>query len=223
VVNYNIYIFILFLIFLSFIFYKITILLKTKLEQIYSKYRIESIAEKLKFDILEGNPKYNIYISKNFKRPKDTKILLKGNHNNIEIILSYIRKVSRDLFELSKNYEYSFDCRIVAKSPNRFNPFIIISKKIKYPGNEFKLKKSRIKKIDKSVFIFTDNSEFAKHLGELTIPFLSLKKSGINIVGDGENISYIINEFSLPSITIIEHAKQIVLGLSKMASKINKY
>lgn len=203
-------------------------------DQQYSNYRAGELATRLGLQLVKGDPAFNFMVTHanadvargaSDKNPVHIDIELSGEPFGAPLSLTYLNRQERETGFSSTTYKTWFDCRMAATAKQAFPPFEVTSRKT--PMGAI-VKTQTLPEmptgnpaVDAEFSVTTQEPALAQLLGQVLPEFVALGSAGVHLVGDGQRISFIMNQTTAPIVaSALYHAEVMSHGLSNLAKKL---
>ena len=202
-------------------------------DQQYAGFRAGALAERLGLQLLKGDPSFNFMVTQasqayakgaTDKQPMHIEVELSGAPFGAPLSLKYLNRVERETGFSSTTLKTWFDCRMTATAKQAFPPFEVTSRK----GPVGSIVKQQAlpeaptgnPAVDADFQVTTTEPALAQLLGQVLPDFAGFT-SGVHLVGDGERVSFIMNQTSTPLVaSALYHAELMAHGLSNLARRL---
>ncbi|HVY25986.1 MAG TPA: hypothetical protein VHB79_05515 [Polyangiaceae bacterium] len=203
-------------------------------DQQYSNYRAGELATRLGLQVIKGDPSFNFMVTHAnadiARGATDSKAIhidieLSGEPFGVPLSLTYLNRQERETGFSSTTYKTWFDCRMAATAKQPFPPFEVTSRKTPM-GSIVKTQTlpemaTGNPAVDAEFSVSTQEPALAQLLGQLLPEFVTLGSAGVHLVGDGQRISFIMNQTTAPIVaSALYHAEVMSHGLSNLAKRL---
>jgi hypothetical protein len=219
--------------FVAFMFYQRRVV-AARQDQQYASYRAGELANRLGLQIVEGDPSFNLFISRanaeiargpRDGRPVRVRVRLKGSRDGAPIELVYDFRWERETGVTKTTWRKWFDCRIVVEPREAFPEFEVRSRQAQ-PAPIAAIRalppvSTGIPAIDQAYAVATKEPRLAVLLGQHLSGFDVLGAAGVHLVGEGRTISFVMREDKAPLLaSVLFHAEQVANGLVRVARAV---
>jgi hypothetical protein len=203
-------------------------------DQQNAQYRAGELATRLGLQLVKGDPTFNFMVTHAnadvARGATDSKavhidIELRGEPFGVPLSLTYLNRQERDTGLTTTTYKHWFDCRMAATAKQPFPPFEVTSRRVQ-SGAIVKTQTlpemaTGNPAVDAEFSVSTQEPALAQLLGQVLPEFVALSAVGVHLVGDGQRVSYIMNQISAPYVaSALYHAEVMSHGLSTLAKRL---
>jgi len=203
-------------------------------DQQYSNYRAGELATRLGLQLVKGDPNFNFMVTHanasvargaTDKQAVHVDIELSGQPFGAPLSLTYLNRQERETGFSSTTYKTWFDCRMAATTRQPFPPFEVTSRKTPVGAivKQQTLPEVRTGNpaVDAEFAVMTHEPALAQLLGQVLPEFVALASAGVHLVGDGQRVSFIMNQTTAPIVaSALYHAEVMSHGLSNLARRL---
>ena len=200
----------------------------------YANYRAGELARRMGLNLVAGDPSFNVFIRQanvdvrrgpTDKRPIHIEVRAEGAPQGVPLEFMYLYRVEQDTGFTQVTWRKWFDCRLSARARQPFPPFEVISKNAPVGAIAQRLAlppmPSGNPAVDASYLVTTQESAMARVLGELLPSFATYQNSGVHLVGDGDTISFVMQQDKSPLLAnVLYHAEQLGPHMSQVARRL---
>jgi hypothetical protein len=203
-------------------------------DQQYSSYRAGELATRLGLQLVKGDPSFNFMVTHanaavargaTDAQAVHIDIELRGEPFGAPLSLIYLHRQERDTGFTTTTYKTWFDCRMVVTAKQAFPPFEVTSRQA--PTGAI-VKQQTLPElptgnsaVDAEFSVTTQEPALAQLLGQVLPDFVVLGSAGVHLVGDGQRVSFIMNQTTTPIVaSALYHAEVISHGLSNLARRL---
>lgn len=182
-----------------------------QLEQQHTQFRVSSLAERLRLNVVAGDPSFNLFIRQaNVDvargpadgRPIHVEVRLEGAPNGTPLTLQYLYRVEQETGIGLVTWRTWFDCRMALTPPRPFPPFEVISRSAPLGPiartQALPVQSTGNPAIDATYEVATNDPAEAQYLGQHLAPFAQFANAGVHLVGDGRSIAYVMKQDKAP-------------------------
>lgn len=203
-------------------------------DQQYSNYRAGELATRLGLQLVKGDPNFNFMVTHanaavargaTDKEAVHIDIELSGQPFGAPLSLIYLNRQERETGFSSTTYKTWFDCRMSVTTKQAFPPFEVTSRKTAIGAI---VKQQTLPEVatgnpavDAEFSVTTQEPALAQLLGQVLPEFVALGSAGVHLVGDGQRVSFIMNQTTAPIVaSALYHAEVMSHGLSNLARRL---
>ncbi len=197
-------------------------------------YEADNLARRLGLVLVEGDPTFNLMnrgSNREFLRgarlfrPVDLRLRMAGAIDDVAVELRYHFAQKKSISLVSVTYQTAQDCRITARPARPFPPFEVISRQTTRGPIVGKTGVAQMATgrpdVDAALAVATLEPAMAQLLGEMMGWFAPVAAAGVHLVGDGQEIAFLLHADGPPTIEdVLPHAPSIVAAVAKLARKV---
>jgi len=203
-------------------------------DQQYSNYRAGELATRLGLQLVKGDPTFNFMVThanaEVARGASDDKavhidIELSGVPFGVPLSLTYLNRQERETGFSKTTYKWWFDCRMAATAKQAFPPFEVTSRKTPMGAivkqQTWPERPTGNPAVDAEFSVTTQEPALAQLLGQVLPEFVALATAGVHLVGDGQRVSFIMNQTTAPLVaSALYYAEVMAHGLSNLARRL---
>jgi hypothetical protein len=203
-------------------------------DQQYANFRAGELAQRLGLQLLKGDPTYNFLVTHANQSVARGATDSKANNIDIEMAVTplgvpltfrYLYRVERESGFNSTTYKTWFNCRMVATAKQAFPPFEVTSRNtpIGRIVREQTLPEAPTHNpaVDAEFQVTTHEPALAQLLGQLLPEFSAFASAGVHLLGDGQQVSYVMNQSTAPLVpSALYFAEVMTHALSNVAQRL---
>lgn len=200
----------------------------------WTQYRAGELATRLGLQLVKGDPAFNLFIRQanvdvsrgpSDGKPVHVEVLLEGEHDGSETSLRYLYRVEQDTEFTRVVWRIWHDCRMTVRTKQAFPEFEVVSRKA--PMGPIAKTKTLVARptgnavVDKTYVVMTNEKGMADALGQHLEAFSRFEDSGVHLVGDGEEVSFVMKQDKAPLLAnALYYAEDMQRLLVKLAQGI---
>jgi hypothetical protein len=203
-------------------------------DQQFSNYRAGELAQRLGLQLVAGDPNFNLFISyanvdvrrgPSDGKPVHIEIRMQGAPHGVPLELVYLYRVERESDFSTVTWRTWFDCHMSARAARPFPPFELISRNAPLgpiaQTQPLGPQSTGNANADATYLVTTSEPGVAQVLGQAADGFLPFANSGVHLVGDGQQISFVMKKDKAPLLANALYSAEIMSSqLSDLARRL---
>jgi len=200
----------------------------------YANFRAGALAQRLGLQLLKGDPSFNFmvtYANQAVARgATDDKAInidieMAGTPFGVPLTFKYLYRVERESGFNSTTYKTWFNCRMAASAKLAFPPFEVTSRNTSV-GRIVRQQtlpdaQTHNPAVDAEFQVTTHEPALAQLLGELLPEFSTFGPAGVHLLGDGQQVSFVMNQSTAPMVpSALYYAEVMTHALSTIAQRL---
>lgn len=204
-------------------------------DQQYSNYRAGELAQRLGLQLVSGDPTFNLFIRQanvdvargpSDGKPVHVEIRMQGAPQGVPLELIYLYRVERESGLATITWRTWFDCRMTAQVARPFPPFEMLSRNAPLgpiaQTQALAPQATGDANADATYLVTTAEPGMARLLGQVASGFATFANSGVHLVGDGQNVSFVMKQDKAPLLAnALYYAEVMSAQLSDLARRLN--
>jgi hypothetical protein len=203
-------------------------------DQQFAGYRAGQLAERLGLQLVAGDPNFNLFINyanvdvqrgPSDGKPVHVEVRMQGAPQGVPIELVYLYRVERSSDFTTVTWRTWFDCHMSARAARPFPPFELLSRNAplgpiaqtmplapQSTGNP---------SADATYLVTTAEPGVAQLLGQVADGLAPFANSGVHLVGDGQNVSFVMKKDKAPLLANALYSAELMSSqLSQLARRL---
>jgi hypothetical protein len=203
-------------------------------DQQFSNYRAGELAQRLGLQLIAGDPNFNLFISyanvdvrrgPSDGKPVHVEIRMQGAPHGVPLELVYLYRLERESDLTTVTWTTWFDCHMSARAARPFPPFELISRNAPLGPIAQTLplapQATGDANVDAAYLVTTAEPGVAQLLGQAAGALATFANSGVHLVGDGQQVSFVMKRDKAPLLAnALYFAEAMSQQLSDLARRL---
>ncbi len=203
-------------------------------DQQFSNYRAGELAQRLGLQLVAGDPNFNLFIRQanvdvargpSDSKPVHVEVRMQGAPQGVPLELVYLYRVERESGIATVTWRTWFDCRMSAQVARPFPPFELLSRSAPLgpiaQTQALAPQPTGEPSADATYLVATAEPGVARLLGQIASGFATFANSGVHLVGDGQQVSFVMKQDKAPLLAnALYYAEIMSAQLSDLARRL---